>query len=67
MKRKKPWIEVITEDWGGDGIQSNTYCVVDVIRTDKVQVGQRYTYDQLCRLSNRGIDFEIAEEYEDYK
>lgn len=65
--RKKPWIEVITEDMGGDGIHSNTYCVIDVFRTDKIKAGQRFSYDQLCRLSDRGIDFEIDEEFVDYK
>jgi len=62
--KKKPFIEVITEDDSGDGFQFNTYRVNDVFRTNRVKVGQLYSYDQLLRLSNSGIGFEILDEFD---
>jgi len=61
---KKPYINVITADLGGDGHYSNTYSVTDVFRTSKIKVGQEFTYPQLLSLSKNGIDFEILDEYD---
>ncbi|NBW57878.1 hypothetical protein EBR43_08905 [bacterium] len=67
MKYRKPFINVITEDLGGDGLHSNTYTVADVFHTNRVKVGERFFYSQLCDLAKRGVDFEILDEYNDYE
>jgi len=63
----KPYIEVEVSDYSGDGYEFHTYVVTDVVDTDQVEEGDTFTYSELCRLADDGIDFEVIGEECDYE
>ena len=58
----QPFIEVVIEDYSGDGMEFDTFSVVSTHKTNAVEEGDILSYSELLGLDNDGIGYEILDE-----